>query len=112
MPPSFHHIAAAADRTRAVLAVAPPFTKMSSGRRLPAAALSTLFFAMHTGAFRLGVNTAGERTQQAGEAFQHVAHCTTSVSRQPGFVCTTHMTLETAAAALTGVPCTGKLSSL
>ncbi|CBN75475.1 Glycyl-tRNA Synthetase (N-terminal region) [Ectocarpus siliculosus] len=31
---------------------------MSSGRRLPAAALSTLFFAMHTGAFRLGVSTS------------------------------------------------------
>ncbi|CAM9861843.1 unnamed protein product [Ascophyllum nodosum] len=30
---------------------------MSSGRRLPAAALSTLFFAMQTGAFRLGVNS-------------------------------------------------------
>ncbi|CAM9631576.1 unnamed protein product [Scytosiphon promiscuus] len=33
---------------------------MSSSRRLPAAALSTLFFAMHTGAFRVGVNTAAE----------------------------------------------------
>ena len=33
---------------------------MSNSRRLPAAALSTLFFAMHAGAFRLGVST-GER---------------------------------------------------
>lgn len=32
--------------------------RMSSGRRLPAAALSTLFFAMHAGAFRFGA-TAG-----------------------------------------------------
>ncbi|CAN0329680.1 unnamed protein product [Pylaiella littoralis] len=32
---------------------------MSTGRRLPAAALSTLFFAMQAGAFRFGVNTAG-----------------------------------------------------
>lgn len=34
-------------------------TNMSTGRRLPAAALSTLFFAMQAGAFRFGVNTAG-----------------------------------------------------
>lgn len=30
---------------------------MSSVRRLPAATLSTLFFAMHAGAFRLGATT-------------------------------------------------------
>lgn len=36
---------------------------MTSSRRLPAAALSTLFFAMHASAFRLGVNAAGTHSR-------------------------------------------------
>lgn len=38
---------------------------MSSGRRLPAATLSTLFLAMPTAAFRLGVNTGQPQTDRA-----------------------------------------------
>lgn len=57
---------------------------MSSGRRLPAAALSTLFFAMHTGAFRLGVNTAGERCRGRGHTS---VTCYLDYIRIPGGAC-------------------------